>query len=996
MRVRQAGLGELDWAANPSPSAGQGRRLRPGPRELRGGRGVAWTQPRPLVGLALASSEKPRAATSSPRVRTRQPAWRPKSRESILPPRDSTSKMAATAGGGGGGSAAKKSKTTTKNSGGAAGEGTEPPGGGGDAVLPGFRDADSFAKYALGTVVAATKASNGLPQPGDEYDFYRSFPGFRAYCETQGDRLLYCMSKLMQYHGCRSHIKDRSKVTELEDKFDLLVDSNDAILERVGILLDEAAGVNKNQQPVLPAGLQLPETIVSSWNRKSAEAKRTKSETFRLLHAKNITRPQLKFGEKIDNSNTPFIPKLFVKPNALKPLPEALAKSRRERKERPEDLDVPAALADFLHQQRTQQTEQDMFAHPYQYELEHFSPPDVVLEKPEPQMFRPLEETPCHFVSTLDELVELNEKLVNCKEFAVDLEHHSYRTFLGLTCLMQISTRTEDFIIDTLELRSDLYILNEPFTDPAIVKVFHGADSDMEWLQRDFGLYLVNMFDTHQAARLLNLGRHSLDHLLKLYCSVDADKRYQLADWRIRPLPEEMLHYARDDTHYLLYIYDKLREELWNKGNGKPTQLQVVWQRSRDICLKKYIKPIFSDDSYLELYRRQKKHLNTQQLTAFKLLYAWRDKLSRQEDESTGYVLPNHMLLKIAEELPKEPQGIIACCNPIPPVVRQQINELHLLIQQAREMPLLKSEAASVTKKGPLSNPEKPENHLFGPHDSSHITLDDPQNHLSLAPAPALKCGSLFSDGEESDSEGMLPDSTCLVATATISIFNEPDVEEGGTEKNLTVAQQKARRIMESFENPFRMYLPAEQNPAHVSQSAKFDPSSKIYEISNRWKLMNQTQLQKEAKEEAKKKVAQQTAAREQAQKACKMAAENVVSVRQQAAQEQAGKKRERIASEPETELPKQEKKRPKASQQPEEQETPKEFTPFDYSKSDFKAFAGSSKSKQSSQFDPAKQAHTGKKFGGANKLQQQAGNKSMSYLAGKTNRGSRHNWPKR
>uniref|UniRef100_A0A7M4EAD6 Exosome complex component 10 n=1 Tax=Crocodylus porosus TaxID=8502 RepID=A0A7M4EAD6_CROPO len=788
--------------------------------------------------------------------------------------------MAATAGGGGGGSAAKKSKTTTKNSGGAAGEGTEPPGGGGDAVLPGFRDADSFAKYALGTVVAATKASNGLPQPGDEYDFYRSFPGFRAYCETQGDRLLYCMSKLMQYHGCRSHIKDRSKVTELEDKFDLLVDSNDAILERVGILLDEAAGVNKNQQPVLPAGLQLPETIVSSWNRKSAEAKRTKSETFRLLHAKNITRPQLKFGEKIDNSNTPFIPKLFVKPNALKPLPEALAKSRRERKERPEDLDVPAALADFLHQQRTQQTEQDMFAHPYQYELEHFSPPDVVLEKPEPQMFRPLEETPCHFVSTLDELVELNEKLVNCKEFAVDLEHHSYRTFLGLTCLMQISTRTEDFIIDTLELRSDLYILNEPFTDPAIVKVFHGADSDMEWLQRDFGLYLVNMFDTHQAARLLNLGRHSLDHLLKLYCSVDADKRYQLADWRIRPLPEEMLHYARDDTHYLLYIYDKLREELWNKGNGKPTQLQVVWQRSRDICLKKYIKPIFSDDSYLELYRRQKKHLNTQQLTAFKLLYAWRDKLSRQEDESTGYVLPNHMLLKIAEELPKEPQGIIACCNPIPPVVRQQINELHLLIQQAREMPLLKVG-------GPFTSTQQSSNHLFGPHDSSHITLDDPQNHLSL-----------------------------------------------GTEKNLTVAQQKARRIMESFENPFRM-------------------------ISNRWKLMNQTQLQKEAKEEAKKKVAQQTGN-----------------------QEQAGKKRERIASEPETELPKQEKKRPKASQQPEEQETPKEFTPFDYSKSDFKAFAGKSRI-------PITWSHQlpSSKFGGANKLQQQAGNKSMSYLAGKTNR---------
>lgn len=49
--------------------------------------------------------------------------------------------------------------------------------------------------------------------------------------------------------------------------------------------------------------------------------KKAKSETFRLLHAKNIVRPQLRFREKIDNSNTPFLPKIFVKPNARKPLP---------------------------------------------------------------------------------------------------------------------------------------------------------------------------------------------------------------------------------------------------------------------------------------------------------------------------------------------------------------------------------------------------------------------------------------------------------------------------------------------------------------------------------------------------------------------------------------------------------------------------------------------------------------------------------------------------
>uniref|UniRef100_A0A8C9MIP6 Exosome complex component 10 n=1 Tax=Serinus canaria TaxID=9135 RepID=A0A8C9MIP6_SERCA len=833
------------------------------------------------------------------------------------------------------------------------------------SALPGFDSPDAFVKYALGTVVAATKASNGLPQPGDEYDFYRSFPGFRAFCSTQSDRLLRCMSQVMQYHGCRSLMKDSSKVTGLEDKFDMLVDSNDVILERVA----------------------------------GEFHKRTQSETFRLLHAKNISRPQLKFREKIDNSNTPFVPKIFIKPNALKPLPEALTKSGRQRKERPEDLDVPAALADFIHQQRTQKTEQDMFAHPYQYELEHFSPPDEVLKKPELQMYRPIEETPCHFITTLDELVELNEKLMTCKEFALDLEHHSYRSFLGLTCLMQISTRTEDFIIDTLELRSDMNILNETFTDPAIVKVLHGADSDVEWLQRDFGLYLVNVFDTHQAARLLNLGRHSLDHLLKLYCSVDADKKYQLADWRIRPLPEEMIRYAREDTHYLLYIYDKVRELLWERGKEQPTQLQVVWQRSRDICLKKYIKPLFTDESYLDLYRRQKKHLDTQQLAAFRLLFAWRDKIARQEDESTGYVLPNHMLLKIAEELPKECQGIIACCNPVPPLVRQQINELHLLIQQAREMPLLKSEITSVRKRAPPPNPEKLENALFGPHDSSRIPMDHFQNNSALDPALVLEDVCLFSDSEKTmDIQDSQPESTCLVATTTVSIFSECDENEGN-KKTLTTAQRKAQLIMESFENPFKMYLPPEENSAYVSQSAKFDPSSKIYEISNRWKLMSQAPVQKKSKTETNKKAAQQSAAHVQTQKLNKKAAQNVVSVRQQAMQEQANRKKERDTSEmgAETgaELPTQEKKRQKKTQQPEELEALRQFTPFDYSNSSFKVFAGGSKSKQSPQFDPAKQAYTGKKFAGANKLQQ-SGNRSMSYLVGKAERGSTHHWPKR
>lgn len=43
------------------------------------------------------------------------------------------------------------------------------------------------------------------------------------------------------------------------------------------------------------------------------------------------------------------------------------------------------------------------------------------------------------------------------------------------------------------------------------------------------------------------------------------------------------------------------------------------------------------------------------------------------------------MLIKISEMLPKESSGILACCAPIPPLVRQCLHEIHCIIKRARE-----------------------------------------------------------------------------------------------------------------------------------------------------------------------------------------------------------------------------------------------------------------------------------------------------------------------
>lgn len=108
----------------------------------------------------------------------------------------------------------------------------------------------------------------------------------------------------------------------------------------------------------------------------------------------------------------------------------------------------------------------------------------------------------------------------------------------------------------------------------------------MDWLQRDFGLYVVNMFDTFVASKALGNPQHSLQYLLGKYCEVSQNKSMQLADWRLRPLPNEMLEYARQDTHYLIYIYERMRNDLIDAGNQHTNLLLSVYDQSRLICLK--------------------------------------------------------------------------------------------------------------------------------------------------------------------------------------------------------------------------------------------------------------------------------------------------------------------------------------------------------------------------------------------------------------------------
>ncbi|KAK3148332.1 hypothetical protein QOZ80_3BG0293720 [Eleusine coracana subsp. coracana] len=295
-----------------------------------------------------------------------------------------------------------------------------------------------------------------------------------------------------------------------------------------------------------------------------------------------------------------------------------------------------------------------------------------------------LEDTPFTLVDDPQGLKELSKKLKSVTEFAVDLEHNQYRSFQGLTCLMQISTRTEDFIVDTLKLR--IYIglyLQEHFKDPTKRKVMHGADRDIMWLQRDFHIYVCNLFDTGQASRVLQMERNSLEYLLHHFCGVTAKKEYQNADWRARPLPDEMIKYAREDTHYLLYIYDLMRQKLQKESTSENDLLLEVHKRSNEICLQFYEKEVLTDKSYLHIYGLQEHELNAKQLAVVAALHNWRDGIARQEDESTGYILPNKALLEIAKQMPPDVGHLKRIVKSKYPFVESHLNDIVATIRNA-------------------------------------------------------------------------------------------------------------------------------------------------------------------------------------------------------------------------------------------------------------------------------------------------------------------------
>ena len=154
-----------------------------------------------------------------------------------------------------------------------------------------------------------------------------------------------------------------------------------------------------------------------------------------------------------------------------------------------------------------------------------------------------------------------------------------------------------------------------------------------------------------------------------------------------------MFNYARSDTHFLLYIYDILRNELLEKSDLSipgGDLIDVVLRKSKEESLQRYERPSYDaqhgsgSSGWLKILSHTPAVLTREQFAVFRAIHQWRDIIARQEDESLNTIMPKQVLFNIAREMPIEIAALLGCSQPMSVFVRSRAQDLLDVIKQAK------------------------------------------------------------------------------------------------------------------------------------------------------------------------------------------------------------------------------------------------------------------------------------------------------------------------
>ncbi len=260
-------------------------------------------------------------------------------------------------------------------------------------------------------------------------------------------------------------------------------------------------------------------------------------------------------------------------------------------------------------------------------------------------------------VDNEQKLQEFLPTLRNASWVAVDTEADSLHAYPEKVCLIQISTVTGDRLIDPLA---------EMVLDPVLEAlsghelIMHGADYDLRLLRKHHEFVPSAIFDTMMAARLLGVRQFSLSHLVECYLGVKLEKGPQKANWAMRPLTERMERYARNDTHYLKSLSDRLKGELEVKG-------RLEWHR--ESCARLIVDSAQQRSADLDsIWRLRGSHLlGRPALAVLRELWQWRETEAVASNKPPFFVLSHDTLVDIA--------AAAVSARPVDPLLPKHLSE---------------------------------------------------------------------------------------------------------------------------------------------------------------------------------------------------------------------------------------------------------------------------------------------------------------------------------
>lgn len=289
----------------------------------------------------------------------------------------------------------------------------------------------------------------------------------------------------------------------------------------------------------------------------------------------------------------------------------------------------------------------------------------------------------------------LAQSLEGVPLLAVDTEAASFHRYRDRIYLIQLSSREVTAVIDPLAV-PHLDALGRLLADKATEVVFHDADYDLRILDRDYGFRATNLFDTRVAAQLLNEPGIGLAALLQKYLGVTLDKKFQRADWSVRPLAPGMLEYAADDTRYLPTLRDLLRKLLEEAGRWS-------WAAEEFGMLEAFrwntTGP--AEEAYLRL--KGARTLRGHQLLVLRELYTWRDQVASHLDRAPFRVLQNEALLGIAKGMPADEAALRDLKVLSPDQLRRRGSELLAAVARGAGAP---KESIPVFERGKRTAPD--------------------------------------------------------------------------------------------------------------------------------------------------------------------------------------------------------------------------------------------------------------------------------------------------